>query len=28
MRATRPAWAAEMRATSRAPGPSLARPGP
>src|SRR6476646_883623 len=28
MRATRPAWAAEMRATSRAPGPSLARIGP
>ena len=25
MRATRPAWAAEMRATTRAPGPSLAR---
>jgi hypothetical protein len=28
MRATRPAWAAAMRATSRAPGPSPARIGP
>ena len=28
MRATRPAWAAEVRATTRAPGPSLARPDP